>query len=121
MPSPISATDLATARAAVESLMTETVTIKRPTITSSSSGGQKPTLPAGTSSVCRKRDLPSNEQETANQLEPVKLTEFLFPYNTDVRSEDVLVHSEGNFEVIEPPEKRSTLVQIRVLARKAQA
>jgi hypothetical protein len=121
MASPISATDLASARTAVESLMIETVTIKRPTVAKSATGANKPTLSAGTSSICRKRDLQSSERLTEGELEPVKLAEFLLPYGTDVRSEDVLVHSEGNFEVIEPPEKRSTLVQQRVLAKKAQA
>lgn len=100
--------------------MTESVTIKRPTVAKSATGANKPTNSAGTSSVCRKRDLPSDEQETSNQLEPVKMSEFLFPYGTDVRTQDVLVHSEGNFEVIEV-EKRSTLVQQRALARKAAA
>jgi hypothetical protein len=120
MPSPISATDLASARAAVESLMIESVTIKRPTVAKSATGANKPTLSAGTSSSCRKRDLQSNEQMTEGELEPVKLSEFLLPYGTDVRTQDVLVHTEGNFEVIEV-EKRSTLVQQRVLAKKAAA
>lgn|SRR4051812_48009255 len=120
MPSPISATALASARTAVESLMIESVTIKRPTVAKSATGANKPTLSAGTSSSCRKRDLPSNEQQAEGQLEPVKLTEFLMPYGTDVRTQDVLIHTEGNFEVIEV-ETRSTLVQQRVLAKKAAA
>lgn len=120
MASPISTTDLTSARTAVESLMTESVTIKRPTVAKSDTGANKPTLSAGTSASCRKRDLPSDEQATEHQLEPVKLSEFLFPYTTDVRTQDVLVHTEGNFEVIEV-EQRSTLVQKRVLARKAAA
>lgn len=120
MAHPVSTTDLATARTAAESLMTDTVTIKRPSTAKSDTGANKPTLSAGTAASCRKRDLPSDEQETANQLEPVKLTEFLLPYGTDVRTQDVLTHSEGNFEVIEV-EKRTTLVQQRVLAKKAAA
>jgi hypothetical protein len=120
MPSPISATDLASARAAVESLMTESVTIKRPTTTKSASGANLPNNSAGTASICRKRDLPSDEQDAQNQLEPVKLSEFLMPYNTDVRTQDVLVHTEGNFEVTET-ETRSTVIQRHVLAKKSQA
>lgn len=120
MPSPISTTDLSTARTAAESLMTDSVTIKRPTETKSASGGNKRSLPAGTASACRKRDLPSDEQLTDNQLEPVKLAEFLLPYGADVRTQDVLAHSEGNFEVIEV-EKRTTLVQQRVLAKRSAA
>jgi hypothetical protein len=120
MANPVSAADLTLARAAVESLMTESVLIKRPTVAKSTTGGNKPTLPVGTSAICRKRDLQSDEQDAANQLEPVKVSEFLFPYGTDVRTQDALTHSEGNFEVIEV-EKRSTLVQQRVLAKKSQA
>lgn len=118
---PITTTDLAAARAAVASLMTETVTIKRPTNGTSASGATKRTLSAGVSSVCRKRDLLPSEQPNTDQLEPVKLTEFLFPYNADVRSDDVIVHTEGSFEVVGPPEKRSTLLQLRVLAKRAAA
>lgn len=122
MPSPISAADLTSARADVESLMVETVNIRRPTNSKSATGASKRALSSpGTSSICRKRDLQSTEQETASELEPVKLTEFLLPYNADVRTDDVLEHSEGKFEVVSAPEKRSTLVQQRVLAKKAAA
>lgn len=100
--------------------MTESVTIKRPSVAKSDTGANKPTNSAGTAANCRKRDLPSDEQPADNQLEPVKTSEFLFPYATDVRTQDVLVHSEGTFEVIEV-EKRSTLVQQRVLAKKTAA
>lgn len=118
MPLPIPAVDLTTARASFESLMTESVTIKRPSVAKSATGGNKPTLSAGTASICRKRDLPSDEQQTENQLQPVQLTEFLMPHNADVQTKDVLVHSEGNFEVIDV-DKRSTLLQLRVVAKKA--
>jgi len=120
MASPISATDLATARAAVESLMITSVTIKRPTNSKSSTGANKKNESAGTTVNARRRDLQSNEQQTKNQLEPVRLTEFLFPQSTDVRTEDQLVVGTEKFEVIEV-ETRSTLVQVRVLAKKAQA
>lgn len=120
MPSPISATDLATARTNVESLMTESVIIKRPTVTKSTQGGNLTTFATTATTTCRKRDLRSDEQQTENQLEPVKLTEFLLPYGTDVRTQDQLVIGTETWEVIEV-EKRSTLVQQRCLAKKAAA
>jgi hypothetical protein len=120
MASPVTAADLTAARTAVESLMIESVTIKRPAQTKSATGANLGTNSAGVVTVCRKRDLPSDEQETANQLEPVKVTEFLFPHGTDVRTQDQLTIGSEKWEVIEV-EKRSTLVQQRALGKKAAA
>jgi hypothetical protein len=122
MSNPVSATDLATARAAAQSLMTTSVTIKRPTNSQSATGAGKTNQGAQATVNARRRDLPSSEQSTANQLEPVRLTEFFFAHTTDVRTQDQLTDNSTSekFEVIET-EARSTLVQVRVLAKKAQA
>ena len=120
MSNPISAADLATARAAVQSLMIDTVIIERPTEAQSASKARQITYPTQVTTTCRRRDLPSDEQHTENQLEPVKLTEFLFPQGTDVRTQDRLTIGSEKWEVIEV-EKRSLLVQQRALGKKAQA
>jgi hypothetical protein len=120
MANPISATDLASARAAVESLMITSIVIKRPANSQSATGAELGT-PATVATVnARRRDLQSSEQDTENQLEPVRLTEFFFPHATDVRTQDQLFDGSEKFEVIEV-ETRSTLVQVRVLAKKAAA
>ena len=102
--------------------MTETVTIKRP------AGGKTATGAPNTSAApttigtfaCRRRDLPSDEKQTADQLEPVKQTEFLLPHGTDVRTQDTLTIGSETWEVIDV-ELRSTIVQRRCLAVKPQA
>ncbi len=120
MESPVSAAHLAAARAAVQTLMTESVVIKRPTVAKSATGGNKPAFAPVATTICRKLDLPSDEQQTENQLKPVKLAEFLLPYDTDVREQDQLVVGSETFEVI-GIETRSTLVQQRVEGKRAAA
>ena len=119
MANPVSAADLATARTAAESLMTDSVVIKRPTVAKSDTGGNKPTYTTVATTVCRKVDLElrlrAMNSEVQNELDPSKLAEFLFPWNTDLRTEDQMVVSEGIFQVLEV-ESRSTLIQLRCLA-----
>src|SRR5436309_1152554 len=80
MPNPVSAADLATARAAVQSLMIDSVIIKRQTVAKSDTGGNKPTDSTVATTVCRKLDLymhPKIAVELlSSQLDPVKLTEL---------------------------------------------
>jgi len=104
--------------------MIDSVAIKRPTTTKSDTGGNKPTYSTVATTICRKLDMVMHPkfamQMLADQLEPVKTTEFLLPYATDVRTDDQLVIGEGIFEVVSV-ESRSTLVQKRCLTMKAPA
>ena len=120
MPSPISATDLTTARTEVQSVMLDAVTIKRPVIVKSATGGNKPTYSTVLTTIGRMRDLEGSEQQVADQLEPVRVTEFLLPHGTDVRTEDQLIVGGVKWEVFDV-EVRSTLIQRRCLAKKTQA
>lgn len=117
---PIPAADITAARTAAQSLMIEAVSIKRPATVKSATGGNKPTYSTVLTTICRKRDLESTEQKVADQLEPVRKTEFLLPHGTDVRTEDQLIVGTDTFEVIDV-EVRSTLIQRRCVALKARA
>ena len=103
--------------------MTESVIIKRPAGGKTATGA--PNTSASPSTIatvaCRRRDLEQDEKETADQLEPVRRTEFLMPYNTDVRAQDQLTIGSDTWEVVSPPEIRSLQVQVRCVGEKARA